>query len=171
MRINRKIPNKSSVLVLNADYLPINVTSFKKAFNLVFKNKANVIESEGEFYSSNNKYPKPSVIKLVKYVNLPHRKVVLSKENIFKRDGYRCAYCSSNRNLTVDHILPKSQNGKNTWENLITCCFKCNSFKGDKTPEQANMKLLFEPTKPNPFYFISMVYNREEKWQPYLMFD
>ncbi len=74
-------------------------------------------------------YKKPSIIRLVYNVNVPFRKVILSKDNVFKRDGYKCAYCSSEKNLTIDHILPKSKGGKNTWENLITACGKCNLKK------------------------------------------
>ncbi len=93
------------VLVLNADYLPINVTTFKKAFKLVYKGKAEIVENTGDVMITYKKtYSKPSVIRLMNYVYIPHRKVILSRENIFKRDGHKCAYCESNKHLTLDHI-------------------------------------------------------------------
>ncbi len=156
------------ILVLNSDYLPINITSFSKAFKLIYKNKAEVIESEGEFATSTKTFAKPVVIRLIRYVHIPYRKVVLSRDNIFKRDNHSCAYCESTKNLTVDHIKPKSKGGKNTWENLITSCFDCNAKKGDKTLEEANMKLLFNPVKPGLNFFIYKSHKKLEKWRPYI---
>lgn len=158
------------ILVLNSDYLPVNVTTFKKAFKLVYKGKAEVIESDGVVVTSTKKYSKPSVIRLTKYVNIPYRKVILSRDNIFKRDNYTCTYCGSHKNLTVDHILPKSKGGLNSWENLITSCFSCNSRKGDRTPEQANLKLNFQPYKPHPAFFVCKIHKDIVKWKSYLIF-
>jgi 5-methylcytosine-specific restriction endonuclease McrA len=168
MRLRNYNKETVMILVLNADYLPINVTTFKKAFKLVFKGKAEVLETDGVVYSCENTYKKPSVIRLISYVRIPHQKVVMSRENIFKRDDYSCAYCGSHRNLTVDHITPKSRGGDNSWGNLITCCFKCNSKKGDRTPVEAGMILLYRPSKPNPLSFLSKSYRRIDKWQPYI---
>lgn len=156
------------ILVLNADYLPINVTTFKKAFKLVYKGKAEVLETDGEVFSSESVFKKPSVIRLVSYVHIPHRKVVMSRENIFKRDDHSCVYCGSHKNLTIDHIIPKSRGGDNSWENLITSCYKCNSIKGDKTPVEANMKLSYKPSKPTPLSFLNKSYRKVDKWQPYI---
>lgn len=170
---NIKSYNKKNlmILVLNADYLPINVTTFKQAFKLVWKGKAEIIEDEGNILETNVKtYSKPSVIRLIKYVYVPHRKIILSRENIFKRDNNKCGYCGTNKDLTLDHIKPRSKGGLNTWENLVTCCFPCNLKKGDRTPEQANMKLNIKPFRPNPFYFISQIYQNKEDWKPYLIF-
>jgi hypothetical protein len=159
------------ILVLNADYLPINVTTFKKAYKLVYKGKAEVVEEcVDEIKTCFKQFKKPSIIRLYKYIHIPFRKVVLTRENIFKRDNYKCGYCSINKDLTLDHIKPKSKGGQNSWENLVTCCFKCNSKKGDRTPEQADMKLLVKPFKPNPFFFIRHINDNNEKWKSYLMF-
>jgi 5-methylcytosine-specific restriction endonuclease McrA len=163
--------SNSMILVLNADFLPINVTTFKQAFKLVWKGKAEIVEDTGICLNTNvGIYNKPSVIRLVKYAYVPHRKIILSRENIFKRDDGKCGYCNSTKNLTLDHIKPKSKGGLNTWENLVTCCFSCNSKKGDRTPEQAGMKLLIKPFRPNSFYFISRIYKNKTDWHPYLMF-
>ena len=156
------------ILVLNADFLPINVTSFKKAFKLVYKGKAEVLESDGEVHTYREVFDKPSVIRLTTYVPVPHRKVPMSRDNVFKRDDYTCAYCGSHRNLTVDHVMPKSRGGGNSWENLITSCFNCNSKKGDRTPSEAGMKLHFNPSKPNAFYFLHRIHKKNEKWQQYI---
>jgi 5-methylcytosine-specific restriction endonuclease McrA len=75
----------------------------------------------------------------------------VSRKRLFKRDNHQCGYCSSQKNLTIDHVIPKSRGGSNGWNNLVTCCSRCNSFKGDKTPEEAGMKLRFKPTVPNLF--------------------
>ena len=162
---NRRFKHKNITLVLNSDYLPINVTSLNKAFKLVYKGKAEIVESEGEI---NNKHKRPSIIRLYKYVNLPYRKLVLSKDNIFRRDEHSCVYCGGSSNLTIDHIIPKSKGGLNTWENLATCCFRCNAYKKDKTLEESNMTLLIKPIKPNPTYFLYRSYKTIEKWQPYI---
>ena len=170
MRIRNYTKGTPMILVLNSDYLPINVTTFKKAFKLVYKGKAEIVEENGNVNVGNKRLNRPSVIRLVKYVNIPYRKVVMSRENIFKRDGHTCTYCGSHKNLTIDHIYPKSKGGANNWDNLITSCFPCNAKKGDRTPEQAGMKLGFSPFRPNPLYFICRSHKNEDKWQPYLIF-
>jgi hypothetical protein len=138
------------ILVLNADFQPINMTSFKKGYKLVYKGKAEVVVSdekdEAFFFATYS--IKPKVIRLLQYIYLPHRRLNLSKQNIFKRDKHACVYCESRENLTLDHVLPRSRGGKNTWENLVTCCSKCNSKKDNKTPEEAGMKP-FVPTFSN----------------------
>jgi len=170
MRTHGYRKNSQVILLLNTDYLPINVTTFKKAFKLVYKGKAEIVENDGETYTSRRSYKKPSIIRLMKYVIIPYRKVVLSRENIFKRDEFKCGYCSSPKNLTLDHIIPKSKGGKNNWENLITCCFSCNAKKGDKTLEQSGLKLQVKPFRPSAFYFMCTSNKHKDKWQPYLMF-
>src|SRR5690606_6398766 len=75
----------------------------------------------------------PSVIRLRKYARIPFKNIVLTRKNIMKRDGNRCQYCGSSSDLTIDHVLPKSRNGKDTWDNLVTACNKCNHKKGNKT--------------------------------------
>lgn len=156
------------ILVLNSDYLPVNVTSCARAFKLVYKGKAEIVEVDGEIVTSSKRFDRPSVIRLVKYINIPYKKIVLSRDNIFRRDDFRCAYCDSTKDLTIDHIYPKSRGGLNTWENLITSCFSCNSKKGDRTLEESHMKLLYNPIRPNPTYFLYRSYKKMHKWQPYM---
>jgi len=120
------------VLVLNMDYSPINVTSLKKGFKLVFKGKAEIVnESEGEPIITDKKnYNRPTVIRLLRYVVTPFRKVNLNRQNVFRRDDYKCVYCRSEENLTIDHLIPKYRGGNNNWDNLVTCCGDCNVKKG-----------------------------------------
>jgi 5-methylcytosine-specific restriction endonuclease McrA len=75
----------------------------------------------------------------------------LNRHRLYRRDGHECTYCGSKKNLTIDHIIPKSKGGQNTWMNLITCCSPCNRLKNDRTPEQANMKMNILPYEPNLF--------------------
>lgn len=172
MKARKKHKYNSPILVLNSDYLPINITNFKKAFNLLYKKKAEIIEDLNEtFHSEKESFKKPSIIRMVYHVNVPFRKVILSKENIFRRDKNKCGYCESRNNLTIDHIYPKSRGGKDNWENLISACFRCNSIKGDKTPDEAGMKLLHQPYKPSPLSFMCESNKFRKGWETYLVFS
>jgi len=139
------------IIVLNANLHPINVTTFKKGFKLIYKGKAEVVETYEDDYimTYTKKVLRPKVIRLLNLVNLPYRKLAPTKENIFKRDNFTCMYCPSKKNLTLDHVLPRSRGGKNTWKNLVACCSKCNCKKDNKTPKEANMKLRRVPTAPS----------------------
>ncbi len=120
--------------------------------------------------STNNKFPLPSVIKLNYYISRPYQKVFLTRKNILRRDNYKCAYCGrSDLQLTIDHIKPKSRGGTDDWENLVAACIKCNNKKGDRTPEEANMKLKIKPFKPTPITFLINSCGRiSEQWKPFL---
>lgn len=144
-----------NILVLNADYQPLNVTTLRRGFNLVYTGKAEVIKYGDESIVTERKdYKRPLVIRLIRYVSIPFKTVPLSRFNVFRRDGYACGYCKSTNNLTIDHVLPKSRGGKNTWENLVTCCKKCNTKKDNRTPKEADMKLLVELKRPSYVEFI-----------------
>jgi 5-methylcytosine-specific restriction endonuclease McrA len=82
-------------------------------------------------------------------VNIPYRKIIPTRENIFKRDGFQCVYCPSKTNLTIDHVTPKSRGGDNTWLNMVTCCNKCNGKKDNKTPQEAGMEMRIKPFQPS----------------------
>lgn len=115
-------------------------------------------------------YPWPSVIRLSHYIKLPYKKVVLTRKNILRRDGYKCAYCGrGDLPLTIDHIIPKAKGGIDSWENLVCACTVCNNKKGDRTPQEANMNLSFRPVAPNHIMFIkNSVGKLDENWKPYL---
>lgn len=158
-------------LVLNLDYTPISVCTVQRAFLLVFLNKAEIIASNSNFslHTIDSEYPMPSVIKLGRYVNVPYKGVVLSKENVFKRDGFQCQYCGNQKDLTLDHLVPKAKGGKTSWNNLVTACKKCNSLKGDYTPEEAGLELTFKPFKPSYIMYLKDMSARAyEDWKPFL---
>lgn len=159
-----------SVLVLNADYLPLNVATLSKAFKLLVKRKAELVVSEqgNPIVTDKKNYDRPTVIRLTKYINHPYKKIPLTRQNLFRRDGHTCGYCSSKKDLTVDHILPKSRGGKNSWENLVTCCGACNRRKDDRTPEEANMILKHKVYVPSSLLLLMKTYRYREDWAPYI---
>lgn len=115
-------------------------------------------------------YPYPSVVRLPRYIHIPYKRVELTRKNILRRDNHRCAYCGrATPPLTVDHILPRSRNGSDTWENLVAACVRCNNRKGNRTPEEASMKLHVRPFRPNHVTFIRNVIGVvESEWEPFL---
>jgi len=165
------VENKHLVLVLNNYYSAVNICSVNRAYKLIIKGRAEIIEADDlPVQGAGKEYPRPSIIRLIHSVNFTHTvKVAVSRNNVFKRDGHQCGYCPSKNELTVDHILPKSRGGGYTWENLITCCRKCNTKKNNKTPEEANMELLIKPFRPNFIFFIKNFNGRMKKgWDTYL---
>jgi hypothetical protein len=140
------------VLVLNSDYTPINVTTVFKGFNLVNKGKAEILKaSDQPILAGVKSFVRPLIIRLFNYVKFRFHKLKINRHRIFRRDEYQCVYCGNKRNLTVDHVIPKSRGGQNTWLNLVTCCSHCNRTKDNKTPEEAGMKLLRKPYEPSMF--------------------
>ena len=129
------------VLVLNQDYSALTICSMPKAFLLVYLNKAELVaeSTTAKLHSISQTFPFPSVIRLNRYVYFPYKGVVLTRQNIFKRDANTCQYCGSKDHLTLDHVMPKSRQGRTSWDNLTTACKYCNSKKGDLTPEEAGM--------------------------------
>ncbi len=159
------------VLVLNQDYSPLTVCSVQRAFMLVFLGKAEMIEEvkEKKLRSISQSFSFPSVVKIKTYIHIPYKGVVMSRHNIFKRDGGACQYCGTTKDLTLDHVIPRSKGGKSTWTNLVTACKKCNSNKGDYSLEKAGMTLMQKPVKPTYLSFLKM--NKEayrQEWNNYL---
>lgn len=162
----------SKVLVLNQDYSALNICTVPKAFLLLFLGKAEMVHRHEKYRmrTIDREFPMPSVIRLSDYVKAPYRNgVVLTRQNIFKRDRYECQYCGSKQDLTLDHVLPKSRGGRSTWKNLVTACRVCNGQKGNKTPEEANMPLPRQPFKPNYLMFLREFKGQiEDEWNVYL---
>lgn len=160
-----------AVLVLNQDYNPLTICSAERAFLLLYLDKADLLSQikEKALRSVSTAYPYPSVIKVKKYISIPYKGVILTRHNIFKRDAYICQYCGANKDLTLDHLIPKSKGGKSTWTNLVTACKTCNSRKGDYNPEDVGMVLLRKPIRPSYVMFIrSTAKTIREDWLPYL---
>ena len=163
------------VLVLNQSYEPINVCGAKRAIKMSLLGKAEVVESgELPIRSETTHFLLPSVIRLKNYVYLKIRKkkVPFSKKNVFKRDHFTCQYCgSSDGEMTLDHVCPRSKGGESTWKNVVCSCSVCNSRKGSQLPEEIGMVLISKPTQP-VFPLIgssgkSSVIFSAEKWTKY----
>jgi 5-methylcytosine-specific restriction endonuclease McrA len=143
----------NQVLVLNATYEPLNVVSIRRAVLLLVKEKAEIVEAtEAWLRSETMALQVPLVIRLVYYVRIPRRfSLPLSRRTVMARDHYACQYCGEQpgkANLTIDHIMPRSRGGETSWKNVITACGVCNRRKGNRTPEEANMPLLSQPSRP-----------------------
>jgi 5-methylcytosine-specific restriction endonuclease McrA len=167
----------SDVLLLNANYEPLNICDMRRAFSLVLLGKADVLhDSDRPIRTSEGSHSAPSVVKMKYLVRRPLPVLRLSRHSILARDGYACQYCGSTRELTIDHVVPRWMGGPHTWENLVTCCRKCNLKKADKTPKQANMKLKTTPRRPKfiPYLALPQYIKAIERgeWTPYLpIFD
>ncbi len=160
--------------MLNQNYEPLNVCNLPRAFRLVFGEKAEVIEFDHqEIRSVRSSYRAPSVIRLQHQIRRPRPRVKLSRREIFVRDQHTCQYCGKTGNdLTLDHVVPRHRGGGHTWENLVAACRTCNHRKGDRTPEEARLRLLRLPFEPrSDIYSLFTPYlddTRNEAWRDYL---
>jgi 5-methylcytosine-specific restriction endonuclease McrA len=165
----------SIVLVLNASYEPISVVSVRRAVILLLKEKAELIEAaEAELRSENVTMRLPLVIRLFYYVRIPYRvSLPITRRTVLARDHYTCQYCGrqpSRRDLTVDHILPRSRGGTTSWENVVTACQRCNARKGNHTPDEVNMHPLLPPSRPR-YIALAMIESSEARraWDKYIL--
>lgn len=159
----------SRCLVLNSDYTPLTIISWKRALIWSIKHEYdyNIGVEIIDFYKNdyilggnNKKFPIPAVVKTPKYYRIHTQNVNFSRKNIFIRDNYTCQYCNEKKEynkLTYDHVIPKSlwknKGGSATcWTNIVTACVECNRKKGNKTPKQANMPLKNLPIMPQKSY-------------------
>jgi len=162
----------AEVLVLNASYEPLNTCTVRRAHVLVDKRKAEIVEHDAEpLRSATAAFLRPLVIRLLQYVRVPRTvKRRISRRVLFARDGWRCVYCgTAGGRLTLDHVVPRSRGGDSTWENVVTACAPCNLRKGNRTPEEASLRLAHVPRAPAPVLFIRLALHRvPEIWAPYL---
>ncbi len=160
------------VLVLNANFEPLNVCSTARAMGLILVGKAEIIQNgRGVIRTPTRTYERPSVIRLQYMVHRPRPRVRLNKREIFRRDGYRCQYCGRvSAHLTLDHVVPKNRGGKYTWDNLVSACPQCNRRKGNRTPKEAGMKLRRLPAEPRAtaLYLYGHYLKQNEEWARYL---
>ncbi|WP_396655584.1 HNH endonuclease [Microbacterium sp.] len=158
-------------LVLNAGYEPLAVVSFKRALVLVMNDKATVVERvEGDpVWGASAVFDRPAVILLTRYVRLPHgRRVPVTRRGVLRRDAHRCAYCGRGAS-TIDHILPRSRGGGDSWENLVACCLRCNNLKGDRTPQEMSWELRATPGPPRGGHWsVRGTERADPRWEPYL---
>ena len=160
------------VLVLNANFAPINVCTTRRAIGLIFTGKASmVMDGRGIIKTVSKDIEKPSIIRLGRMVRRPRPRVILNKREIFRRDKYTCQYCGYRGiYLTLDHVIPRRLGGVHSWENLVTACASCNHRKGGRTIAQAGLKLLKKPKKPTStaLYIFSRHVKINDEWEPYL---
>ena len=160
------------VLVLNASFEPLNVCSVRRAHVLVYKGKAEIVEGlDRPFRSATANFIWPCVIRLRAYVRVPRaaqRKI--SRRALFARDGWTCVYCgAADVRLTLDHVVPRSRGGDSVWENVVTSCAPCNLRKGNRLPEEVQMRLIVRPHPPAPALFVTLSAPKiPERWEPYL---
>lgn len=159
------------VLVLNQDYRAISVCSVERAVVMLLLQKVELVYAapERSIQSARARHPWPSIVRLKMYVHVPYKKIMLSRRNLFRRDHNRCQYCGARDRLTLDHVMPKSRGGRDTWENLVAACVPCNNRKGNRTPEEARMPLRRTPFRPSHVMFIrDYMGTLDEQWKPYL---
>jgi 5-methylcytosine-specific restriction endonuclease McrA len=189
----------AAVLVLNRHYQPIHVTNAKRAFTLLYLGVARVVDQQFRTFdfeswaqlsddlaetrrsgaghdvvrTVNRAILVPRVIILQLYDRIPRTKVRFSRYNIYLRDGNTCQYCGRElprTDLNLDHVVPRAQGGRTTWENVVCCCIDCNLSKGARTPEQAGIRLLKTPMRPRwtPTFRTQAGKVRYREWLPFL---
>ena len=178
----------SNVLVLNRSYLPIHVTSVRRAVTLIFRDVARAVNEEYQTFdfeqwhrvdgepaigTSKGLIRVPRVILLVAYDRIPKRQIRFSRLNVLARDKYTCQYCGARpprSELNLDHVIPRSMGGKTTWDNVVTSCVDCNRRKGGRTPQQARLRLRRKPARPRwtPLMDLAISHTRYDEWRPFL---
>ncbi len=181
----------TKVLVLNRSYFPVHVTSVRRAVCLLYQGIAKAVDHQYRTFDFNSwsdlaavrdddtislvnrEIRVPRVILLIGYDRVPKRQVRFSRFNVFSRDNNTCQYCGEKlprSELNLDHVLPRSQGGLSTWENMVCSCFTCNRVKGGRRPEEAGMHLIRKPFRPEwtPFMLETFSFKRYHEWRPYL---
>lgn len=165
----------AATLFLDIEYRPLRVESWQRAMADLCLGKIEVVEHSRDrtIRGVSRDYPMPSVVRILRRFKRDRIRVKFSRLNIYIRDGFTCAYCRRRfmtEDLTFDHVLPRCKGGKTCWENIVSCCIPCNSSKGDRTPEQAGMKLARRPTKPHNLPVVTVPFGGgplPEEWRPY----
>ena len=192
----------TSVLLLNRLYMALRVVSAKRAMTLVYRELAEIVAVEDGQYLSYDfddwlevsnaratfepeehdwirtvrfQIAVPRIIRLLGYDKLPRVRVKLNRRNLFARDQNCCQYCGhrfSTSDLSIDHVVPRSQGGLTTWDNVVCACTRCNVKKGGRTPKQAAMKLITEPARPrrSPILTIKLSDAKYASWKQFLDF-
>lgn len=190
----------TSVLVLNRHYMAVRVVTARRAFILLFRDAAEVLDiEEGQFCNydfqtwcevsqlrggSNHRHDDwvrgasfeiqvPRIIRLVRFERSQSNGLRLNRRNLLARDGHRCQYCGQAlpiHQLSLDHVVPRSRGGTTTWENVVASCLNCNTKKGGRTPQEARMNLMRQPTRPhnNPVLALKLVNPKYEVWKTFL---
>lgn len=162
-------------LLLSQSYEPIKVISWQRAFTLLTLGKVEVLEEyDRNIRTINLVFKMPAVVRLLRAFRRHRKPVKFSRVNIYARDKYRCQYCGDRApipELTYDHVVPRSQGGKTTWQNIVTCCYECNRRKANRTPEQAGIRLRQKPVQPSWVPAVSIriaTTSMPDAWRDYL---
>lgn len=181
----------TKVLVLNRNFLPVHVTSVRRAFSLLYQGLAEAVDDQYRTFDfdswsalSSSVHDDtiglvdriirvPRVILLLTYDRIPKRQVRFNRFNVYARDRNTCQYCGHRLprvELNLDHVIPRSQGGSSVWENIVCSCHACNRRKGGRTPKEAGMKLLHPPRRPEwtPFMLETFSLRRYREWLPFL---
>lgn len=161
-----------STLVLNAGFEPWDIVSARRGIALILSGKANLIEaSDDVFRYERGEIPVPYVIQLRKYAKRPMKKIPWSRRWVLLRDDYTCAYCKGYAD-TIDHVHPQSKGGKNSYENCVASCKKCNNKKGNSSLESMGWVLTKQPKSPNIQVLIHHKIRANKShakiWEPYI---
>ena len=160
------------VLVLNANFEPINICTTRRAMGLLLTGKADmVVNGRGYIRTITELLPRPSVIRLENQVHRPRPLVKLTRREVFRRDNHTCQYCGKHDGgLTVDHVLPRHLGGQHVWTNVVAACAACNHRKGGRRLEESHMSLLRSPKEPpaNAFYIFGRHLVENGEWEPYI---
>lgn len=163
---------EAPVLVLNHNYEPLNVCNVRRAFVLVHRGRAEILENgRGEIHSASAAFIIPSVIRLVYFIRRPRPQLRLSRREVLLRDSYTCQYCGTKaRDLTLDHVIPRRKGGKHIWENVVAACKHCNSRKAGRTPQEAQMHLRRQPFRPiaSVSHLFRPYIESQTEWQKFL---
>ncbi|MDP0491466.1 MAG: HNH endonuclease [Verrucomicrobiota bacterium JB023] len=187
------------VLVLNRLWQPVHTCSVRRALKLLCLGHAQVVQTEGEAMYQTHDFSSwinysltasrnevihgvqvlvavPQIIVLSAYDRLPRRDVKFTRQNVFLRDQYECQYCRkvfAEKDLNLDHVIPRDKGGKTTWDNIVTSCIRCNTRKANKLPAEANMRLSRQPAKPKwrPLYGVRQEGHSRESWKQFIQPD
>ncbi|MEM9080979.1 MAG: HNH endonuclease [Verrucomicrobiota bacterium] len=187
------------VLVLNRLWQPIQTCSVKRAMKLLCLGHAQVVQTDGEAVYQTHDLTSwlehsmqevadevihtvrvalrvPKIIVLAAYDRLPRKEVKFTRQNVFLRDKFTCQYCRKvfqEKDLNLDHVIPRDKGGKTTWENIVTSCIRCNTRKANKLPHEANMLLSREPARPKwrPLFGMKSECRIHQSWDQFLRPD
>ena len=160
--------NARAVLLLNASYVPLKPITIRDAVDLMMRGVVDTVDGvAARLRTPGTVFEVPSVLRLRYYVNVPQRGATWSRRGVLARDGYTCVYCGTEvgdirrgqmvkrADFTVDHLVPRSKGGGNTWSNTACACYRCNHRKADRAPHEAGMRLLWEPKRPRTNYLVA----------------
>ncbi len=172
--------NARSVLLLNASYAPLRTVTIRDAVDLMMRGVVDAVDGvAARLRTPTQIFEVPSIIRLRYYVNVPHRTATWSRRAVMRRDKWTCIYCGVTvgdkrggkllvgADFTIDHLMPSSRGGGNTWSNTACACYRCNHRKANRTPHEAGMRLLWEPKRPRTNYVIASG-DIPEEWKVYI---